>query len=83
MDLARIGEVAAELMDALEADADGGPDGVEVGVVAVIVELQTRDLTTIRYRRSDSRQWIQRALLREALEIAEDDESERADPGDD
>lgn len=77
VDLGPIGRVTADLMDELERELD--EDDV-IGVVAIIVEIRSPDRTTISYRCSDARQWIHRALLREALDVSEDGD---VDPDDD
>lgn len=77
LDLARVGELAADLMDTLERDVANGrlAEDSEIGVVAIVVEVQNGDKTQIRYLCSDRRLWIQCALLREALDVAEDPEA--------
>jgi hypothetical protein len=54
-------------------------DDVEVKTVVIIVELQDGEMTTIRYRCNDMRQWVQRAMLREALDVASDPSDEYDD----
>jgi len=62
-----IGPVAAALMDELAVDHPYG----EIGTVLIIVEIKNEDETVIRYHCNDKRQWVQRAMLREALEVAD------------
>jgi len=80
LDTTRVGQVAAELMEAI---AEGYDDAVEIGAVAVIVEVGTTDdadegWTTVNYRCSDTRRWVQAGLL-DAAKRAVFASSERAD----
>lgn len=45
-------------------------EDTKVGLVLLVVELQDADSSWISYRCSDHRPWIQRAMLAEALELA-------------
>lgn len=70
METAELGVVAAELMDRLESDY-AGKQSVEVGIVAVVAEINFiddggEDVTAIEYRCSDGRRWIQAALFEHA-----------------
>lgn len=73
--ISRLGETAAELMETVECEF-AERDGVEVGVVAVVAEVNYVDedgdeVTEIRYRCSDGRSWIQAALFGRAVKIAD------------
>lgn len=83
LDTTRVGQVAAELMEAI-ADEHGDAD-VEIGEVAVVVEVGTTDdadadegWTTVNCRCSDHRRWVQAGLL-DAAKRAVFASSERAD----
>jgi hypothetical protein len=62
LDLTRLGELAAELMEALE---DEHGEEARLGVVAVVVEVTGADdeWTAVQYRCSDPRRWIQSGLF--------------------
>jgi hypothetical protein len=67
LSLNELGTLAAELMDRLESDYEGKED-VELGVVAIVVELNYTDsdgeeITAVEYRCSDARRWIQSGLF--------------------
>jgi hypothetical protein len=68
MDTTRLGHVAADLMDHI-AEEYGATDGVTLGIVAVIAEVDLPDSdgepgwTTVQYRCSDARRWIQAGLF--------------------
>lgn len=71
MDISAVGVVAAELMESLADEYDG--DEVQVGTVAVVVELdlpadegEELGSTEIRYRCTDGRRWIQAGLFDQA-----------------
>jgi len=65
-DLARVGQVAAELIEAL--DEDGAvTDKDRLGVVAIVVELNDDIGTRVIYRCSDNRRWIQSGLFTAAI----------------
>lgn len=82
VDLSKIGELTADLMESLEAGIadviEPGEQAPEVKTVAIIVELDwppceqnnNYGSSAIRYRCTDSRVWIQRALFTEAADIA-------------
>lgn len=79
LELDAVGRTAAELMDEL-AEQHGDEPNAVVDAVAIIVAVSSDEGSTIRYRCSDRRQWVQRALIAEALELATDgDELERGD----
>lgn len=71
MDTSSVGLVAAELMERIQDDYG---DGVEVGTVAVVVELdlpaseENDDMgaTEITCRCSDDRRWVQAGLFEQA-----------------
>jgi hypothetical protein len=63
MDVSSVGSVAADLMDMV---TDEYGDDVEVGIVAVVVELNSEDWTAVRYRCNDGRRWIQAGLFEQA-----------------
>lgn len=80
LDLGDVGRTAAELMDVLAEDLEAETNP-RVDMVAIVVAVSTDEWSGIRYRCSDRRPWIQRAVLAEALELAEqpDDDDERGD----
>lgn len=81
-DLSKIGEVAANLMERLEAQIADALEENEappsIKTVAVVVEIDWPadpendhyGSTSIRYQCTDPRVWIQRAFLTEAADIA-------------
>lgn len=83
VDLSELGTLAANAMQSLEEQvAEEVADGFEVPTVktvGIVVELdfppsEVNDgagSTAIRYRCSDKRVWIQRALFREASDLAD------------
>jgi hypothetical protein len=83
VDTTRLGQLAAELMDRIAeeyAEADGTPT---LGIVAVVAEVNVdRDdgtgWTSVDYRCSDSRRWVQVGLFdaakRAVLHSAEDED---------
>lgn len=81
LDVGEIGIQAARLMDELAEDfADG--DETRVRAVALVVALEDNEASWISYRCSDRSPWVQRAIFREALELADgppDDITERDD----
>lgn len=85
LELRQIGELTAQLMERLEEDyAD---IEAEVGVVAVIVELNYvhsngDDISAIEYRCSDGRRWVQTGLFdaakRAVIEFSENPDEDDA-----
>jgi hypothetical protein len=77
MDTSRLGQVAADLMEAIDSE-----DGDELGVVLVLAEIKGSDehgdWTAIRWRCSDPRAWVQYGVLHAAL-----DQDRVVDMGDD
>ncbi len=81
-DLSELGKIAAELIDQLELDYER--DDVQVGVVALVVEITDSDgdWTAIQYRCSDPRRWIQlglfetarRSVIQSSKDIDDDDD---------
>lgn len=83
VDLSLIGELAAGLMQSLEEDIaatlEPGQEAPKVKMAAIAVELEwppseeneQMGSTSIRFRCSDSRVWIQRAFFAEASDIAD------------
>lgn len=76
--IAKVGEVAAKLMDALDNST------VEIGEVMLLVERRWKDddgeCTDIYFRCTDERNWVQRGMLsfcldgmREPYEEADDE----------
>lgn len=75
MDVSEVGKLAVDLMDMISEEyAD---DDVEIGTVAVVVEIQSDEWTAVRYRCNDGRRWIQSGLFEQAKRGVR--ESERAD----
>lgn len=68
-DVGEVGRTAAELMDRL-ADEYADEPSAKVGVVAVVVEIETDEISAIEYRCSDVRRWIHRGLFSEAMRAA-------------
>lgn len=66
-------DVLAEV--ALEQIDEDMPEGTIVGAAMFIVEVRNRgeDLTSIYTFSTDKREWVQRALVREALDVVEND----------
>lgn len=80
--LEKVGIIAADLMERLEDDYKDFDD-VEIGIVAVVVEVNYVDrqddgVSAVEYRCSDERRWIQHGLF-EAARRAVTDSSEEAD----
>jgi hypothetical protein len=83
VDLSLIGELAAGLMQGLEEDIAAtlkpGEEAPTVEMVGIAVELQwppseeneQMGSTSIRFRCTDSRAWIQKAFFAEASDIAD------------
>lgn len=69
LELEALGRVAVELMDEL-SDELGGEPAARVDGVMIVVALSTDEWSHVRYRCSDRRPWIHRALLVEALDLA-------------
>jgi hypothetical protein len=74
VDTSRVGLLAAELMESI---AEEHGDDVELGVVAVVVEIdippstdEEYGATLIEMRCSDKRRWIQAGLFERAKAIA-------------
>jgi hypothetical protein len=59
LDTSALGQLAAELMESIEGDY---PEA-RLGVVAVVVELDEGGATSIVYRCSDARRWVQAGLF--------------------
>jgi hypothetical protein len=74
VDTTRLGQVAADLMDLLAEDAaDEEAAEMELGEVMILAEVKGRDeegddWTSIRFRCSDPRFWVQRGMLSAALD---------------
>lgn len=78
LDTNRLGRVAAEMMDSL---AEGYAEhDVEVGEVLMIVEIKSGSWTTVSYRSSDPRLWVQLGLLA-AAERAVHSSAKQVDEG--
>lgn len=60
---------------ALASIGDEMPEGTVVGSAMLVLEVRNRaeDMTSIYTFSSDKRVWIQRALVREALDAVEND----------
>jgi len=74
----RIGQLAAELMEAIEGEEmpEGFVNG-RVGTVALVVELEGDNedgeghgVNSVKYRCSDTREWVQAGLLTVASDAA-------------
>lgn len=68
MDTTRLGEVTAALMELIDSEEENS----ELGVVLVLAEIAGTDedgddWTSIRWRCSDPREWIQYGMLHAAL----------------
>lgn len=61
MDTSKVGQVAAGLMERIADDYDG--EGLEVGTVMLIVELEDGNRVGICTRCSDSRDWVKLGLI--------------------
>lgn len=81
MDLNKIGNEMASLLDMLAEEHSEGD--AEVGLVLVVVELKDDDSSWISYRCSDPRPWVQRAMLSEALDLANAPPDEITEDNDD
>jgi hypothetical protein len=69
-----IATFVAEFLEDLETEdqMEGAhPEGSEVGVIAVVVELTGAEETMIRYRCSDTRRWLQTGLFEAAKRAVE------------
>lgn len=66
LDVGEVGRTAAELMDRL-ADDYADDETATVGVVAVVVEVTTDGWSSIEYRCSDGRRWIQQGVFLAAM----------------
>lgn len=63
--LAELGVLAAELMERLHDDY-GAKDGAELGVVAVVAEINyggEEGVCVVEFRCSDNRRWVQHGLF--------------------
>lgn len=69
LDVGEVGRTAAELMDRL-ADDYADEETATVGVVAVVVEVTTDKWSSIEYRCSDERRWIQQGVFLAAMRAA-------------
>lgn len=65
LDTTKLGEIAAGMMENLATSYED--HDVEVGAVALIVEIKSDEWTAVTYRCSDARAWVQRGLMREGL----------------
>ncbi|HET6502108.1 MAG TPA: hypothetical protein VFG87_15235 [Amycolatopsis sp.] len=86
VDTTAMGVLVAELMDAI-ADEYGGD--VQVGTIAVVVEIDAENWTQVRYRCSDPRSWVQEGFFLAAQravvatrEAADDEPDEGGNDGD-
>jgi hypothetical protein len=75
----RIGQLAAELMEAIEAEElPEGLSNARVGVVGVVVEIEADDENNphgsvqIKYRCTDTRGWVQAGLFLAASDSSRD-----------
>lgn len=71
MKLSQVATISAELIDILESDfADVDEENLEVGVIAVVVEINQKrengEFTGIHYRCSDARRWVQHGFFQGA-----------------
>jgi hypothetical protein len=78
LDTSTVGTLAAELMERL---AEQYSEDAEIGIVAVVAEIDCGDSTAIYYRCTDGRHWIQAGLFDAAKravieQIADDDEED-------
>jgi hypothetical protein len=80
-DLTELGQTAVEMFETLE-HLYGELPNVEVGIVAVVAEVTWGDadeqVTSVSYRCSDPRRWIQQGLFAAAVQ-AVGDSAERPD----
>ncbi len=60
VDTSAIGVLVAELMEFIADDYD---EDVQIGTVGVVVEVNGDDWTSVRYRCSDSRLWVQQGFF--------------------
>lgn len=65
LDTTKLGEIAAGMMERLAESYED--HDVEVGTVALIVEISSGDWTAVTYRCSDNRSWVQRGLMNEGV----------------
>lgn len=80
MDVSEVGTVAADLMDMV---CEEYGEEVEVGIVAVVVELNSDDWTAVRYRCNDGRRWVQAGLFAQAIRGVHDSTERRPTDGED
>lgn len=77
LDTARAGVLAVELIERLAEQYENDPDmeGVEVGTMALVVELSGKykgeEATWVEYRCSDARRWVQIGFFQAALRVAD------------
>jgi len=64
VDTTQVGSLAANVMEHIEDKYD---DDTTVRTVAIVVEVDTGDSTTIVTRCNDDRSWVQMRFLEEAL----------------
>ena len=69
LDTAKLGNLALALIDQLAEDYGEVPD-IEIGMVAIVVELAVPDASGIAFRCSDARRWVQAGLFERARTIA-------------
>lgn len=74
MKLGEIATVSAELIDQLEEDY--GDQEVEVGMVAIVVELTNKDedgveYTGVHFRTNETRRWVQHGFFSAAVRAVE------------
>lgn len=74
LDLTELGQNAVEMFESLD-EQYGEFSGVQVGVVAVVVEITWDDgddkITSVSYRCSDPRRWIQHGIFSAAVRAVE------------
>lgn len=80
LDVAKLGQSAAELMDSL-ADAYENDEGAEIGMVAIVVEVNGPDWTGVDYRTTDGRRWVQEGLFGAAIRAVRNSSENRGDDG--
>jgi hypothetical protein len=72
IDAGKVGLVAAALMDDLASDQAHMGDDQSIGEVMLLAEVRGEDedgsYTYIRFRCSDSRDWVQRGILHACLD---------------
>ncbi len=66
LDTTKLSTLALDLIERLAADYEDTPSA-EVGVVALVVEIDSEEVTYVEYRCSDQRKWVQAGLFETAV----------------